>query len=105
RVKLRWLLLLIGIAVLAALVRFVGGIFAPRASAPYQLAAVKRGDIRKTIACSGPLDPVTRVDVGTQVSGTIARIYVDYNDQVAKNQILAELDTSLFKAEVDNAEA
>jgi HlyD family secretion protein len=45
------------------------------------------------------------VDVGTQVSGTIARIYVDYNDQVSKDQILAELDTSLFKAEVDNAEA
>jgi HlyD family secretion protein len=45
------------------------------------------------------------VDVGTQVSGTIARIHVDYNDQVKKDQLLAELDTSLFTAEVDNAEA
>lgn len=105
RVKLQWLLLLIGIVVLVALVRFVGGVFAPHGNAPYKMAAIKRGDIRKTIACSGPLDPVTRVDVGTQVSGTIARIYVDYNDQVKKDQILAELDTSLFKTEVDNAEA
>jgi HlyD family secretion protein len=105
RVKLQWLLLLIGIVVLVALVRFVGGVFTPRTNAPYRMAAIKRGDIRKTIACSGPIDPVTRVDVGTQVSGTIARIYVDYNDQVSKDQILAELDTSLFKAEVDNAEA
>ncbi len=105
RVKLQWLLLFIGMVVLVALVRFVGGFFAPRGNAPYKMAALTRGDIRKTISCSGPLDPVTKVDVGTQVSGTIARIYVDYNDPVTRDRILAELDTSLFKAEVDNAGA
>ena len=101
----KWVLLLIGAVVLAGLVSFVGGFFAPRGNAPYKMATISRGDIRKTISCSGPLDPVTKVEVGTQVSGTIARIHVDYNDGVKKDQLLAELDTALFKAEVDNAEA
>ena len=99
----KWVLLLIGAVVLAGLVSFVGGFFAPRGNAPYKMATISRGDIRKTISCSGPLDPVTKVEVGTQVSGTIARIHVDYNDGVIKDQLLAELDTALFKAEVDNA--
>lgn len=71
----------------------------------YQFGEVIRGDIENTISSSGTLSPVTTVDVGTQVSGTIARVYVDYNDQVQKGELLAVLDTVLLKAAVLEAEA
>lgn len=71
----------------------------------YQYGEVIRGNIENTISSSGMLSPVTTVDVGTQVSGTIAKVYVDYNDQVKKGQLLAVLDAVLLKAAVLEAEA
>lgn len=71
----------------------------------YQFGEVIRGDIENTISSSGALSPVTTVDVGTQVSGTVARVYADYNDQVRKGELLAVLDTVLLKAAVLEAEA
>ena len=71
----------------------------------YKFTDITRGDLENTISSTGTLSPVTTVDVGTQVSGTIARVYVDYNDKVVKNQLLAVLDTFLLKASVLDAEA
>jgi len=71
----------------------------------FRVEEIKRGNVENTISCTGTLSAVGTVEVGTQVSGTIKRVLVDYNDQVAKGQILAELDLNLFKAVVDTAEA
>lgn len=59
---------------------------------------LERRTIRTTISATGSLEPVDKVEVGTQVSGDIAKIYVDYNSKVKKGQVLAELDKSKLQA-------
>jgi len=71
----------------------------------YQFGTVARGNIESTVSATGTLSPVTTVDVGTQVSGTIDSVYVDYNDRVKTGQLLAVLDTVLLKASVVEARA
>lgn len=63
----------------------------------------KIGHIAETITATGTVQPVDTVAVGTQVSGTVKKIYVDYNSVVKKGQLLAELDKTLFQASVDQA--
>lgn len=63
------------------------------------------GDIEVYVTTTGTLNPVTLVQVGTQVSGTIAKIYVDFNDVVKKGQILAQIDSTFLAAQVKDAEA
>ena len=64
----------------------------------YRTATVDRGDIAAEVSANGTLNPVTLVNVGTQVSGTVRRIYADFNQQVKAGQVLAELDPALFQA-------
>jgi HlyD family secretion protein len=68
-------------------------------------AEVASGDIVQTVACTGTLDAVKTVDVGSQVSGTISAIPVDFNSIVHQGDVLARLDTSLFQAQLDQARA
>ncbi len=72
---------------------------------PFQFARVHRGTLETLVSSTGTLAAVETVDVGTQVSGTIARLAVDYNDRVKKGQVLTVLDQSLFRAAVGEAEA
>ena len=71
----------------------------------YVTVTVDRGDITKTISANGTLNPVVLVNVGTQVSGTLQKLYADFNDRVKSGQVLAELDPSLFKAALDQSTA
>jgi HlyD family secretion protein len=71
----------------------------------YETVPVERGDLTQTVTATGTLNPVTNVLVGCQVSGTINKIYVDYNSVVTNNQLIAELDPSQYKAQLDQAEA
>ena len=57
------------------------------------------------VEASGTIKPINTIEVGTQVSGTVAKIYVDYNSVVKKGDLLAELDPSLFQANVDQSRA
>jgi HlyD family secretion protein len=69
------------------------------AEAPqYRTEAADRGDISAQVSANGTLNPVTLVNVGTQVSGTVKRIAADFNQQVKAGQVLAELDPALFQA-------
>ncbi len=80
--------------------------FSVKADKPaYIFGTVDRGDIVLQVAATGTLAAVTTVQVGTQVSGTIAELYVDFNSEVKKNQLLAKLDPELFDAQVQQAEA
>ncbi|MDO9466951.1 MAG: efflux RND transporter periplasmic adaptor subunit [Thiobacillus sp.] len=71
----------------------------------YRTEAVDRGDIRAEVSANGTLNPVTLVNVGTQVSGTVRRIEADFNQQVKAGQILAELDPALFQAALAQSSA
>lgn len=74
-------------------------------SVQYQFGKVSKTNIENTISASGTLSPVTTVEVGTQVSGTIDAIYVDFNDKVKKGQLLAVLDTTVLKVTLIDAQA
>jgi HlyD family secretion protein len=67
--------------------------------------AVTRGDVVAKVDATGTLAPVTTVQVGSQVSGTIKALHADYNSEVKKGQVIAELDPSLFQTQVEQAQA
>jgi HlyD family secretion protein len=71
----------------------------------YQFAEITRGNLENTISSTGTINPVSKVEVGTQVSGILDRVYVDFNDAVRKGQLLALLDTIPLKISVMDAEA
>lgn len=77
----------------------------PDASAIYRTEEVGVGDMVQTVSANGTLNPVTLVSVGTQVSGTVRKLYADFNQKVEKGQILLELDDAIYSAQVRQSEA
>jgi HlyD family secretion protein len=71
----------------------------------YKTAQVVSGDLKTVVTAGGTVNTVTTVQVGTQVSGTIKRILVDYNSPVKRGQLLAQIDPTSFEAQVDQAKA
>ncbi|HEV7396692.1 MAG TPA: efflux RND transporter periplasmic adaptor subunit [Pyrinomonadaceae bacterium] len=71
----------------------------------YMTAKVERGNLRNTVTATGTLQAVTTVQVGSQASGTISALNADYNSIVKKGQVIAQLDPSVSKAQVDQARA
>ena len=69
----------------------------------FQIEEVGRGDVTQTVTASGTLNPVVMVSVGTQVSGTVQKLLADFNDNVEKDQVLLELDPTLFRAAVEQS--
>lgn len=94
--------ILIGATLAAALIG--GGVWYAKQRAAmnpeqrYKLATIERGDVTQTVSANGTLNPVVLVSVGTQVSGTVKKLYVDFNDKVEKGQPLLELDDALVSA-------
>lgn len=68
-------------------------------------AQVSRQNISSLVTCTGSLEPITEVTVGTQVSGRVEKIYVDYNSTVTKGQLLAELDQTVLAANLSSAQS
>lgn len=71
----------------------------------FDTAEVKEENISNSVTATGTIEPVTSVDVGTQVSGIVANIYVDYNSVVKKGQVIAELDKTNLQSQVNIAKA
>src|SRR6187551_3563151 len=71
----------------------------------YLTARVERGNLRNTVTATGALQAVTTVQVGSQASGTLSALYADFNSVVKKGQVIAQLDPSVSKAQVDQARA
>lgn len=67
----------------------------------YETVAVERGTISNSVMATGTIEPITEVEVGTQVSGKITKLYADYNSTVKAGQLLAELDTVELRATLD----
>lgn len=97
-VKKSWLVTLAVLAVLA----LAGLAYWSRdaKAAEYLTAPVERGNLRNTIAATGTLEAVTTVQVGSQASGTIAALYADFNSEVKKGQVIAQLDPAVALAQV-----
>jgi HlyD family secretion protein len=71
----------------------------------YKTAAASKSDIEETVTATGKVNAVVNVQVGTQVSGTVKTIFVDYNSEVKKGQMLAQIDPATFEAQVAQAQA
>lgn len=93
-------LLLVGAIAVASTAAYLQYGRAPNsaATARYKTQQVDRGDIQRTINANGTLNPTIQVNVGTQVSGTVKVLHVDFNSRVHAGQTLAELDPSLLEA-------
>ncbi len=74
-------------------------------SPDYKTAAVTRGDLIQSVTATGQLNPETNVTVGSQVSGIISKLYVDFNSPVTNQQLVAQIDPSTYKALVAQAQA
>ena len=77
----------------------------PVDSQRYRTLTLSRGDVAQTVSATGTLNPVRVVSVGTQVSGTVEKLYVDFNSQVKENQVLLELNTDLTQAKLAQSQA
>ncbi len=77
--------------------------FSRKPEASYKTAKVERGSIVSKVAATGSLAAVVTVQVGTQVSGTIQKLFVDFNSPVRKGQVIAQIDPALFNAQVEQS--
>src|SRR5438445_9639548 len=95
-----WLIAIIGLLFIALIVRQCrnGG------AGNYQTATITRGPITQAVTATGTLNPVVNVQVGSQVSGNIAKLFADFNSQVKAGQVVAQIDPALFQAAVTQAE-
>ncbi|HEX7287187.1 MAG TPA: efflux RND transporter periplasmic adaptor subunit [Candidatus Angelobacter sp.] len=93
------ILLLAGVGIFAA--------FQLRGKGPvqYYTARVEMGEIKQVVEATGTINAVTTVQVGSQVSGTIARLYVDFNSHVKKGQLIAQIDPALFQGALSQTKA
>ncbi len=99
----------LGIAVILVAVLAGGWYFwskrAQSAEGGYRTETVQRGDIRVAISSTGTLSAISTVTVGSQVSGQITDVMVDFNDRVSKGQILATIDASTYQAQIEQGSA
>lgn len=93
------------VAVLGAIGAFVYRDMFAKPAASFRLVSVERGNLQQSVSATGALGAVTTVSVGTQVSGQVAELLVDYNDVVKKGQLLARIDPTLAQQAVVDAQA
>jgi HlyD family secretion protein len=96
----RWLVVIVALLLIAFVIRQ----FRNNGAATYQTATVTRGPITQAVTATGTLNPVVNVQVGSQVSGNISKLFVDFNSQVKSGQVVAQIDPALFQASVTQAE-
>jgi len=72
---------------------------------PLETATVERGEVSQRVTAYGSLQPVQRVEVGSQVSGIVDAVYVDFNSRVNRGDVIAQIDPSTFEADVSSARA
>ncbi len=101
----RFSLLLGGVIVLVAIAFGYSRLNTVQTTASYRLETVERGTIEKTISSTGRVKPVMTVEIGSQVSGQISEVLVDFNSKVKAGEIIARIDASPFEARVQVARA
>jgi HlyD family secretion protein len=103
--KRKSIIAIIAVAVLGAAGFFIyrGAIAKPAQS--FRFVAIERGNLQQTVSATGTLGAVTTISVGTQVSGQVSQLLVDYNDHVTKGELLARIDPTLAQQTVVDAQA
>jgi len=101
---IKWAVVTVTIAVIAGIILpwFNGG---NSQTVLYETAEVQRGDLIVTVTATGTLEPVNQVEVGSEISGTIKTVAVDFNHRVKQGQVLAVMNTDQFQARVNQAQA
>ena len=89
---------------LAAAVTLTAGC-ARRPGPSLETVKVEKGELSETVTATGTIESVTQVDVGTQVTGIIDKLYADYNSVVSKGQLIAEIEKTLLQSDLASAEA
>ncbi len=97
-----WFILFIVVAGIA--LYFMGG-NSKNQGTGFATATITKGDLRQVVTATGEIQPLNTINVGSQVSGTIDAIYVDYNSKVKKGDVLLEIEPSVLQASVDEAYA
>ena len=100
-------IIILSIAAVAVVV-IVWAIFGRKSSSNsyyIETATVARGDVSNSVTATGSIEPVTQVEVGTQVSGIIDKLYADYNSVVTKGQLIAEMDKVTLQSELTSQQA
>ena len=98
-----WIGLGIGVAVVAGGTAYF--LTRPKDEVKWRQAKVDKGDITQRINATGAVSPVVQVAVGTQVSGVISALYVDYNSIVKKGQLIAQIDPTVSDTQLQDAQA
>ncbi len=98
----RWWIMILIVATLGGMFIFSGD---ENKRAEYSMTRITRGDLRQVVTATGEIQPVNTVNVGSQVSGTIDNLYVDFNSTVEKGDVLLTIEPSVLQASVDEAKA
>jgi HlyD family secretion protein len=100
--KRHWLIVILAMLAVAAIAAFQ---WKGNDNQQYFTAKVDRGDISQVVEATGTINAVTSVQVGSQVSGTVSRLYVDFNSRVRRGQVIAQIDPALFEGSLLQAKA
>ncbi|MFH1887527.1 MAG: biotin/lipoyl-binding protein, partial [Pseudomonadota bacterium] len=102
----RWLLVILVLVLAGAGLAAARHFQPPKETGPtYETMEARRGDLVVTVTATGQVEPLNTVQVGTEVSGTVATVEVDYNDSVTRGQVLARLDTARLAAQLAQSRA
>lgn len=100
----KWLVIIIAVVSIGGYYMMSGN-ESKKSASTFASTAVSKGDLRQVVTATGEIRPINTINVGSQVSGTIEKIFVDYNSKVKKGDILLEIDPSVLQASVDEAKA
>lgn len=103
--KKKIIIVAVGIIIVAGIAIWIFGGDAKKRKVVYETATVSRSDISNSVTATGTIEPVTEVEVGTQVSGIIDKLYADYNSVVTKGQLIAEMDKVTLQSELASQKA
>ena len=98
----KWWFLILAVLIVVPMLIFGGG---KSKKSEYVTLQIGRGNLRQVVSATGEIQPVNTVSVGSQVSGTIDALYVDYNSKVKKGDLLLTIEPSVLQASVDEAKA
>src|SRR5256714_8996234 len=104
----RWVKRLVGLVLIIGTAGFGGWYYLQQGDngpAEYQTVTASRGSLAQVVTANGQLNPVIKVQVGSQISGTIDKLFADFNSKVKEGQVIAQIDAATYQAALENADA